>query len=237
MGPLNLPEAFADLRVGTFKCSGSAMHFVSAAADYVEDADRVHVSPDAVTGALAPALAALAHFTQTLHTLRANGWSLQHAYCLYRVYTDGAVTHLLRSGVATVAECEQWDATVLAFWERELGRAFAFDQHKQFFLPLKLGGCGFQSATWRRAPALVGSWELCFHAVAATLDFPSSASFRAACPRVEATLGAADTEMGLPGAQARFEWTKLFGEPARQHQRELAAPVHDKLYAELLASV
>ena len=43
------------------------------------------MSPDAVTGALAPALAALAHFTQALHTLRANGLRLQHAYCLHRV--------------------------------------------------------------------------------------------------------------------------------------------------------
>ena len=145
-----MPEALADLRVPTFKCLGSAMHFVVAAADYAEDADRVHVSPDAVTGALA-------HFTQALHKLRANGLSLQHAYCLHRVYTDGAVTHLLRSGVATGAECAQWDAAVLQFWERELGRTFAPDQRKQFFLPLKLGGCGFQSATWRRAPALVGS--------------------------------------------------------------------------------
>ena len=90
---------------------------------------------------------------------------------------------------------------------------------------------------WRRAPALVGSWELCFHAVAAALDFPAVASFRAACPRVEATLGAAATEMGLPGAQARFEWAKLFGEPARRRQRQLAAAVHEKMYAELLASV
>ena len=54
---------------------------------------------------------------------------------------------------------------------------------------------------------------------------------------MEATLGAAATEMGLPAAHARFEWTKLFGEPARRRQRELAAAVHDKLYAELLASV
>ena len=237
MGPLNVPEALADLRVPTFKCLGSAMHFVVAAADYAEDADRVHVSPDAVTGALAPALAALAHFTQALHKLRANGLSLQHAFCLHRVYTDGAVTHLLRSGVATGPECAQWDAAVLQFWERELGRTFAPDQRMQFFLPLKLGGCGFQSAMWRRAPALVGSWELCFHAVAAALDFPAVASFRAACPRVEATLGAAAAEMGLPAAQARFEWTKLFGEPARRRQRQLAAAVHEKMYAELLASV
>ena len=55
MGPLHVPEALADLRVHTFKCLGSAMHFVAAAADYAEGADRVHVSPDAVTGALAPA--------------------------------------------------------------------------------------------------------------------------------------------------------------------------------------
>ena len=103
MCPLNVPETLAHLRVGTFKCLGSAMHFVAAAADYAEDADCVHVSLDAVTGALQPALAALAHFTQALHTLRANGLSLQHAYCLHRVYTDGAVTHLLRSGVATVS--------------------------------------------------------------------------------------------------------------------------------------
>ena len=127
MGPLNVPEALADLRVPTFKCLGSAMHFVVAAADYAEDADRVHVSPDAVTGALAPALAALAHFTQALHKLRANGLSLQHAFCLHRGYTDGAVTHLLRSGIATGAECAQWDAAVLHFWEHELGRAFATD--------------------------------------------------------------------------------------------------------------
>ena len=48
MGPLKVPEALADLRVPTFKCLGSAMHFVTAAADYAEGADRVHVSPDAV---------------------------------------------------------------------------------------------------------------------------------------------------------------------------------------------
>ena len=162
---------------------------------------------------------------------------MQHACCLHRVYTDGAVTDLLRSGVATVAECEQWDAAVLAFWEHELGRAFTVGQRHQFFLPLKLGGCGFQSATWRRAPALVGSWELCFQAVAQALASSSAAAFRDACPRVEATLVAAAAEMALPGAQARFEWTKLFGAPARRRQRALAAAVHDRMHTVLRASL
>ena len=81
-----------------------------------------------------------------MRTLRANGLSLQHALALHRVYTDGAVTHLLRSGVVSQAECAQWDLTVLAFWENELGRSFSESQQGQFFLPLKLGGCGFQFA-------------------------------------------------------------------------------------------
>ena len=44
-----------------------------------------------------------------------------------------------------------------AVWEAELGRTLSSDQSAQLFLPLKLGGCGLQSAQRRRLPAFLGS--------------------------------------------------------------------------------
>ena len=43
----------------------------------------------------------------------------------------------------------------MVIFDGRAGRTLSAPQRMQFFLPLKLGGCGFQSAVWRRA-SLVG---------------------------------------------------------------------------------
>ena len=115
-------------------CLGAPLQFMSAAADYVDGADRMPVGPGVVEGALAPALAAHDHFTRSLTSLRAHGLSLQHALVLHRIFTTGAITHLLRSGVVSEDECNQWDRAVQAVWEKELGRTLSPDQSAQLFL-------------------------------------------------------------------------------------------------------
>ena len=85
------------------------------------------------------------------------------------MFTTGAITHLLRSGVVSEDECLQWDRAMHAVWEAELGSTLSPDQSAQLFLPLKLGVCGLQSAARRRLPAFLGSWELCFAGVCTAL--------------------------------------------------------------------
>ena len=58
-------------------------------------------------------------------------------------------------------------------YKLELGRTLSPDQSAQLFLPIKLGGCGLQSATKRRLAAFLGSWELCFAGVCAALGSPA----------------------------------------------------------------
>ena len=223
-----------DSRVDTLTCLGSSLPFVSATTEYVADAHRVPVSSQAVDGALAPALAAHEHFVRNLEELRAHGLSLQHVLALHRVFTDGAVTHLLRAGVVSDAECWQWDGAVVAFWCKVLGRTFTDAQATQFFLPLHLGGIGFQSALWRRAPAFLGSWELCFHEVARALGVPAAASFRAACPRAAAAVAEAYATVA-PGQS--FGWTQCFGASQPKRQKAYSERVSEQRHRLLLAAL
>ena len=228
----SVPAGLRDIQVDTLKCLGSSLPFVSAAADYIADAQDVPVGSGAVDGALAPALAAHEHFVRNLRELRASGLSLQNALAMHRVFTDGAVTHLLRAGVVSYAECMKWDGAIVHFWGKELGRTFTEGQSAQFFLPLHLGGCGFQSAVWRREAAFLGSWELCFHDVARALGFPAAASFRAACPRAVAAVTAAYS--GVAPGQA-FGWTQCFGASQPKRQKAYSERVHTSRHAQLLA--
>ena len=124
--------------------------------------------------------------------------SLQHALTLHRVFTTGAIIHLLRSGVVSDDECLQWDRAVVALWEAEFGRTLSPDQRAQLVLPLKLGGCGWQSAGRRRLPAFLGSWELCFASVCTAFSCPAAAAFRASCPRAAAAISAAAGSVQSP---------------------------------------
>ena len=216
-------------------CLGAPLQFMSAAADYVDGADRMPVGPGVVEGALAPALAAHDHFTRSLTSLRAHGLSLQHALVLHRIFTTGAITHLLRSGVVSEDECSQWDRAVQAVWEAELGRTLSPDQSAQLFLPIKLGGCGLQSATKRRLAAFLGSWELCFAGVCAALGSPAAAAFRASCPRAAAAISAAAGAVESPAY--RFDWAQLFGTPRQKRQRALSVDAAAAQLRNLLAIV
>lgn len=89
----------------------------------------------------------------SLLALRSNGLSLQNALTLHRTFTHGAFTHLLRSGVVSLEDCQAWDREVASFWTSEIGRSIELDHAVQMFLPIRDGGLGFQSAEWRRAPA------------------------------------------------------------------------------------
>ena len=121
---------------------------------------------------------------------------------------------MLRSGVVSEDESNQWDRAVQAVWEKELGRTLSPDQSAQLFLPIKLGGCGLQSATKRRLAAFLGSWELCFAGVCAALGSPAAAAFRASCPCAAAAISAAAGAVESPAY--RFDWAQLFGTPRQK---------------------
>ena len=115
-----------------------------------------------------------------------------------------------------------------------LSRTFSEAQMAQFFLPLHLGGCGFQSASWRRAPAFLGSWELCFHDVVQSLGIPAAGSFRAACPLATAAVDGAYAFVA-PGGQ--FGWTHCFGAPQPKRQKAYSERVYAQKHAALLAAL
>jgi hypothetical protein len=157
---------------------------------------------------------------------------MQHGFALHRTFSDGAVTHLLRAGVVSLADGQRWDAEVVAFWAAELGRSFSPSQAAQLFLPLRLGGCGYQSAEWRRSAAFLGSWELCLSLVARGAGFTSAASFRDSCPFLVQAVASAVAELALPSYL--FDWTLLFASSVRRRQKQLASDVHEAKHRHLL---
>jgi hypothetical protein len=163
--------------------------------------------------------------------------SVHHAFALHRTFSDGAITHLLRAGVVSLEECRTWDATVASFWEQELGHTFTPDRAAQLFLPLKLGGLGFQSAEWRRSSAFLGSWSLCLSAVASASGFSSLSSFRAAAPFVVQAINANVAELQGFGFVFKFDWSRTFWVPARRVQKFIAREVHEVKLRQLLLFV
>jgi len=179
----------------------------------------------------------LVRFSGALRTLRDGGLPLHAALVLHRTFTDGAVTHLLRAGVATVEECQEWDVAVAQFWEGELGVTFSAAQRAQRFLPLDSGGFGFQSASWRRPAALLGSWELCLRAVALAAGFPSAASLRDSCSQIARSIAEAESCLAGAGVQYAFDWAARFGEARGKQQGEIAAELHEAVLGSLRASL
>ena len=134
--------------------------------------------------------------------------------------------------------------------------AFSATQRLQLFLPLscELGGCGLQSARWRREAAFLGSWHLCLGAVAVTLRFTSADQLLAAAERsVRAPLNDAATftaslasrapprvrprapprRLPRPRRQPR-QWD-LVGSQLRDSQRSCAHHQHIPCIQQLLA--
>jgi len=82
------------------------------------------------------------------------------------------------------------------------------------FLPLKLGGAGFQSAALRADGAWVASWAAVEDAVRADQGLPTEAAARAATPRLTAALATARARLGAAGAAAYASTQKEVLQPA-----------------------
>ena len=127
------------------------------------------------------------------------------------------------------------------FWASLVGvQEFSATQRLQLHLPLssEYGGCGVQSARWRREAAFLGSWHLCLGAVAAALRFTSADQLLAAGERsVRAPLNDAATFIRdlVPGYS--FMASVLFEEPDPKRQSELMEGVHAAKEKELHAAL
>jgi len=232
----SFPPSLEPLRVPELSCLGSVLAFLRAEA-LAGDVAQVAVGSLSSDGALRPALVALEQFSQATRGLRAAGLPMQDAFVLHRTFTDGAVTHLLRAGAVAEAECRVWDSAVVAFWEAELGSPLTEVQRAQFFLPLDDGGLGFQSAEWRRDPAVLGSWELCFRSVALAAGFSSALEFRDSCPLATQSILGAVATLRAAGVSYAFPWAACFGEPRAKQQKAISEDVYEAKAAALRSAL
>ena len=204
---------------------GSAIPYVRASYPDADDVD-----PAAEAPATERALVALNAFQAEVMQLLAAGLPPDDVQVLHRTYVNGAITHLLRGQLQDVAWCEQWDVSVERFWASFVSvPEFSATQRLQLFLPLssELGGCGLQSARWRREAAFLGSWHLCLGAVAVTLRFTSADQLLAAAERsVRAPLNDAATFIRTLVPGYSFMASALFEEPDPKRQSELMEGVY-----------
>ena len=231
-----LPDALQERWACAMPVLGSAIPYVRASYPDPDDVD-----PAADAPATERALVALNGFQAELAQLRTAGLPTMVAQAIHRTYVNGAVTHLLRGQLQDTAWCESWDYSVGRFWaslvhEDELSPT----QLLQVHLPLasEVGGCGVQSARWRREAAFLGSWHLCLSAVAATLRFASAGQLLAAGARsVRGPLDEAASSIRevVPGYS--FMADQLFEEPEAKRQAELMDAVHAARAEELLAAL
>ena len=107
---------------------------------------------------------------------------------MLRAFSQGHVTHLLRSNHEGGDWAGQFDEALLRGLELLLGVSLSLDQRAQCFLRLSDGGLGFGSASQAAQAAFLGSWALALKEVADSLGVNSWEGFRSRCEPIAATI-------------------------------------------------
>ena len=92
--------------------------------------------------------------------LELRGLSAKGSFLLLRAFSQGHVTHLLRSNHEGGDWAGQFDEALLRGLELLLDASLSLDQRAQCFLRLSDGGLGFGSARRATEAAFLGSWAL-----------------------------------------------------------------------------
>ena len=156
------PHGLSDLRVTQLRCLGNTLSYARAVAEEGEEGEGADRVPITATASFPEVTKALLSFLQCIRDLQASGLRKQTAWTLFRTYVGGANNHVLRGCWADASWCHEYDCHVAAFVEELIGASLGQHQRQQLFLPLSLGGCGLASTSFRRAAALIGSWEQFF---------------------------------------------------------------------------
>ena len=92
---------------------------------------------------------------------------------LLKVYVGAASQHVLRMSFVPEQEAHNFDRQVMTFWSHLIQRDVT---SPLFYLPLKLGGLGADSAVQRHAAAPWRRWQSIIPTLMATTQSPDSDS-------------------------------------------------------------
>jgi hypothetical protein len=176
-------------------------------------------------------------FVTKVVELRGAGLSAKGAFLLLRAFSQGHVTHLLRSNHECGDWAKQFDEILLRGLEHLVGLPLSTDQRAQCFLRLSDGGLGFGSASQAAQAAFLGSWALALKDVADSLGVNSWEGFRSRCGPLASTIADAESKLLAEsgGNLQPMDWIGLLSEPKAKLQSNLSAGLQKQRLSELRA--
>ena len=198
------------------------------------DGDFSHVGVHSLTNGASVVDSAKAFVTKVVE-LRGAGLSAKGAFLLLRAFSQGHVTHLLRSNHECGDWAKQFDEILLRGLEHLVGLPLNMDQRAQCFMRLSDGGLGFGSASQAAQAAFLGSWALALKDVADSLGVNSWEGFRSRCGPLASTIADAETKLlaDSGGNLQPVDWIGLLSEPKAKLQSFLSAGLQKQLLSRM----
>jgi hypothetical protein len=202
------------------------------------DGDFSRVGVHSFAEGLSVVQSAQALVTRVLE-LRAAGLSAKAAFLVLQAFSQGHVTHLLRSNYEASGWAREFDDTLIRGLEHLVGEAFSEDQRAQSFLRLSDGGLGFSSAEVAAEAAFLSSWALALKQVAESVGATSWEGFRSRCSPLAHSLARAEAKLleASGGNLQPVDWVSLLAQPQAKLQSTLSAKLQEHRKRVLLTTL